>query len=110
MKKVLPEDAQLEKEYRHNGTTADLWINWNGLVFSNEVFLELKVRLTRKSECDRLIGQIEGLDPKKNNIVVVIIDESDERLVERVKNSYSSYLDDMYESMAVLTVDVKSSD
>jgi hypothetical protein len=28
---VVPDDAKLEKEFRHRGTTIDIWLGWKGI-------------------------------------------------------------------------------
>ena len=51
-----------EREYRHLGTTIDFYVSFPGLLFGkHEVYAELKRKLDRKGELDRLVGQIEGL-------------------------------------------------
>jgi hypothetical protein len=49
-------DAQIEKEYRHAGTTIDIYVKQSGFFGSSEVFVELKRNLLRKTELDRLVG------------------------------------------------------
>src|SRR5688572_25670257 len=85
---AIPTEARLEKEYRHNGTTIDIWMRWRGLFFDGEVSLELKVDLTKKTEFDRLVGQIEAMEPKANKILVVLIGDCDSALVGRLTEKY----------------------
>src|SRR5712664_4469389 len=69
--------AKIETEYRHGGTTADIYAQEPGLFSSTEVFVELKRNLLHKAQLDRLVGQIESLQPGKNAILVVLCaDES----------------------------------
>jgi len=88
----VPEDARLEKEYRHGGTTADICLLWKGVVWDNSVFIEIKRNLKQKTSYDRLVGQIEGMDPGKNNIVLVLVGERDEGLVGRLTERYAERL------------------
>lgn len=104
LKVLLPSDSRLEKEYRHHGTTSDLWLQWKGLLFSDELFFELKNNLNKKSEYDRLIGQIESLDPKKHKIVVVLLGESDPRLVARLTERYRDSLSSDDRAMAIVEI------
>jgi DNA-directed RNA polymerase specialized sigma54-like protein len=72
-------EAKIEPEYRHLGTTTDIYVKHSGFLGSSEVFVELKRNFLQKAQCDRLIGQIESLEPKKNSIIVV----SAERRIQR---------------------------
>lgn len=85
---ALPEDAKVEKEYRTRGTTVDLWIRWNGFFVNDELHIELKVNLRRKTEFDRLVGQIESLEPASNRVLVMLIGDSDPALVQRLQRKY----------------------
>src|SRR5260370_41104683 len=62
--------AKIETEYRHSGTTMDIYVKEPGLFGSSEVFVELKRNLVHKAQLDRLVGQIESLQPGKNAILV----------------------------------------
>ena len=61
-----------ECEYRHLGTTIDTFVQWNGILSGDQVFIELKRNLTQKAELNRLIGQIDDLQPEEHNIIVVL--------------------------------------
>ena len=37
---ALPEDAKIEKEFRHRGTTMDLWLGWKGVIENDELAFE----------------------------------------------------------------------
>ena len=76
--------ARVETEYRHLGTTTDVYIKTGGSS-GEEVFVELKRNLRRKSEFDRLIGQIESLKPKEHSVIIVLCGEMNLALVGRVK-------------------------
>ena len=82
-------DAQkLESEYRHLGTTTDIYVKQPGFFSSSEVFIELKRNLLSKAQLDRLVGQIESLEPKKNPIIVILCGETDPALLARLKGKY----------------------
>jgi hypothetical protein len=86
----MPSDCAIEKEYRHNGTTTDLFLRWKGVLFNEEVFIEVKRNLNKKTTLDRLVGQLESLQPGKRSIVVVLVGETDEALLKRLKAKYES--------------------
>jgi len=77
----VPEDCRVEREYRHGGTTADLFISWKGLLFGGEIYIEIKRNLQKKASFDRLVGQIEGLNPNKYLIIVVLVGSTDKGLL-----------------------------
>jgi hypothetical protein len=81
-------EAKVETEYRHAGTTADVYVKESGFFGSSEVFVELKRNLTQKAQLDRLVGQIHGLEPKKNKILVVFCGETSPALVSRFKELF----------------------
>ena len=80
----VPPDTKVEKEYRHRGTTVDIWLRWSGLVRSDELAFELKVNLKRKTEFDRLVGQVESLDP--------INGTTDQSLLGRLQEKYAAFI------------------
>lgn len=88
IRKAVPEDTRVEKEFRHRGTTIDIWLNWKGLIGSDELAFELKLNLKRKADFDRLVGQIEGLDPRKNKIIIILIGETEKSLLDRLTEKY----------------------
>ena len=92
VREAVPGDTKLEKEYRHRGTTMDLWLGWKGLLTTDELAFELKVNLKKKTDYDRLVGQIEGLQPKSNKVLVVLIGETDPALLGRLKEHYAALL------------------
>ena len=81
-------EATIEPEYRHCGTTADIYVKKKGFFGSSEVFVELKRNLTSKSQLDRLVGQVESLQPKKNFIIVVLCGESNPTFLSRLQERY----------------------
>lgn len=87
LRAVLPEEAQVEREYRHEGTTCDLRIAYGT---HDEVFIEVKWRLQKKAEYDRLVGQVTGLKPSKNSTMVVLIGDTDQRLLGRLRAQFPS--------------------
>ena len=58
LRECLPEDTHIENEYRHRGETLDVYVRYEGVLWNDEVFIEMKRRLTRKSEFNRLVGQV----------------------------------------------------
>jgi hypothetical protein len=63
------------------------------MVSDDEIFVELKRRLRRKSEFNRLVGQISALDPGKHKIIVVVVGESDAELVSRLRHQFKRQLE-----------------
>lgn len=88
LRDLVPEDCRVEREYRHEGTTADIYLSWKGLMFNDEIFVEMKRNLQKKAAYDRLIGQIEELKPAKHRIILVLVGETDEGLVGRLNEHY----------------------
>ena len=88
---TLPEDARVEREYRHEGTTCDLCIRYTGLIASDMLMIEVKRNLRRKSDYDRLVGQVEGLKPRKNKILVILVGETDPALLGRLREQFKDY-------------------
>lgn len=92
IRNAVPADTKVEKEYRHYGTTIDIWIRWSGLLLNSELSLELKVNLKKKTEFDRLVGQIESLNPEVNPVLVVLIGETDRALLGRLQEKYARFI------------------
>jgi len=85
-------DAHIETEYRHAGTTTDVHFKWPGILSSGEVFIELKYNLRQKGQYDRLIGQIEQLNPEKHKLIVVLCgEEVNESLLARLQERYKPH-------------------
>jgi hypothetical protein len=80
--------ATVEPEYRHIGTTIDIYVKQSGFFDTTEAFVELKRNLKQKTQLDRLVGQIESLKPEKNNIVVVLCGDTNPTLITRFKEKY----------------------
>lgn len=93
LRAALPEDTRVEREYRHAGTTTDVGVIYKGILSGGEVFFELKRNLKKKTDYDRLIGQIEGLRPKQNRIFVVLVGDTDDALVGRLREHCKPYTD-----------------
>lgn len=87
LRERLPK-AKVETEYRHGGTTIDIYVKQPGIFLSSEVFIELKRNLLQKAHLDRLVGQIESLQPGKNAIMVILCGETNPALVTRFKEKY----------------------
>lgn len=103
LRTAVPEDCRVEREYRHGGTTADIFISWKGLLFNSEVFVEMKRNLQKKASFDRLVGQLEGLEPGKRKILLVLVGCTDEGLLGRLKSRYARFTGgDFDESIAIV--------
>jgi hypothetical protein len=100
----VPTDCRVEREYRHSGTTTDIFVHWNGLVFKGEVFLEVKRNLNKKAILDRLVGQVESLEPGKRDIVVVLVGDTDRALLGRLKAKYAAFEDALPEPRMAIVV------
>lgn len=79
---------QIEPEYRHLGTTIDIYVKQSGFWGTSDVFIELKRNLLSKGQLDRLVGQIESLKPQKNAIIVILCGETSPPLVARLRERY----------------------
>jgi hypothetical protein len=103
LRDALPEDSRVEREYRHDGTTCDVCVHYKHMIGSELVLIELKRNLQKKSDYDRLVGQIEGLKPKKNSIVVALVGDTDPALLGRLQDQFRTYLeDDMSYSFSIV--------
>lgn len=92
LRRNTPADARIEREYRHSGTTADLYVSWQGLLMPDQAYIEIKRDLKQKTAYDRLIGQIESLDPGKRKVLLVLVGDWDEALVGRFCERYDDDL------------------
>ena len=81
-------EAKIEPEYRHLGTTTDIYVKQPGFFGSSEVFVELKRNFLQKTQYDRLVGQIESLEPKKNPIILILCGEANPALLTRLMQRY----------------------
>ncbi len=88
LRERLKDAKRIEPEYRHLGTTTDIYVEQSGFFGSSAVFVELKRNFISKAQLDRLVGQIESLEPKKNFIVVLLCGETNPALVSRLKERY----------------------
>lgn len=80
--------ARVEREYRHFGTTVDVFVQWQGMFSKDSVFIEVKLNLSSKTAYDRLIGQIEQLEPKSNQVMIVLCGETNAALLDRLRTKY----------------------
>jgi hypothetical protein len=94
LRKVLPEDTRVEREYRHNGTTCDVGVFYSGVITDVDVMIEVKRNLQRKSDYDRLVGQIEGLHPSKNRVAIVLVGDTDPALLGRLRAHCKPYMEE----------------
>jgi hypothetical protein len=78
--------ARVETEYRHLGTTIDIYVKET----DTETFIELKRNLLRKTEFDRLVGQIESLQPAQHSVIIVLCGETKASFIGRLKERYPS--------------------
>jgi hypothetical protein len=93
LREALPQDVRVEREYRHEGTTADLCVLRSGFLADDRLLFEVKRSLRKKADYDRLVGQIEGLKPKKNTIFIVLVGETDPALLGRLRDHCKDYLE-----------------
>jgi hypothetical protein len=107
LREKLGEAAKIEKEYRHSGTTIDIYVKQQGFFSSSEVFIELKRNLLHKSDLDRLVGQIESLQPGRNTIIIVLCGETNPALVGRLKEKYKAQSYEIYGYDAKLAIVMK---
>ena len=91
LRHALPKDVRVEREYRHEGTTADLCVLLNGLLSNDKLLFEVKRSLRKKADYDRLIGQIEGLKPRQNSILIVLVGDTDPALLGRLREHCEPY-------------------
>ncbi len=83
----LPKE-KIEPEYRHLGTTTDIYVKQDSFFGSSEVFVELKRNLQSKAQLDRLVGQVESLEPKNNAVLIILCGETNPALLTRLKERY----------------------
>ena len=57
-------EAHIECEYRHLGTTIDILVQWDGILSGDQVFIELKRNLIKKTEFNRLVGKLTTCNQK----------------------------------------------
>jgi len=88
LRERLKDAKRIEPEYRHLGTTTEIYVEQSGFFGSSAVFIELKRNFLSKAQLDRLVGQIESLEPKKNFVVVILCGETNPALVARLKEKY----------------------
>jgi hypothetical protein len=108
LRALLPEDSRVEREYRHDGTTCDVCVRYRGMLSSDMVLIEVKRNLRRKSDYDRLVGQIEGLKPGKNSIILVLVGETDPALLGRLQDQFEDELDEDSDALRIVVVKQES--
>ena len=96
LRAALPEGSRIEREYRHEGTTCDVSIQYSGLMSNELVLIEVKRDLRRKSDYDRLVGQIAGLKPDNNSVMIVLVGDTDPTLRGRLEEQVRGYGDGMF--------------
>jgi hypothetical protein len=88
LRERLKDAKKIETEYRHLGTTTDIYVEQSGFFGSSAVFVELKRNFISKAQLDRLVGQLESLEPNKHFIVVILCGETNPGLVAHLKAKY----------------------
>ena len=83
-------EGTIETEYRHAGTTIDVYVKQAGFWKPSKVYIELKRNLLHKAQLDRLVGQLESLAPKKNSIIVLLCGETSPSLLTRLTEKYDT--------------------
>lgn len=108
LREMLPDGTRIEQEYRHCGTTLDVFIRYAGLISRSDVFVELKKDLKRKTDFDRLVGQIESMMPGENRILIVLVGNTEAAWIARLKEKYARELgfNDDESTMAIAEVPV----
>jgi hypothetical protein len=90
LRTIAPE-ARVEREYAHMGCKIDAYITHRGVFGGvDEVLIEAKLNLSSENEYKRLVGQIEMMKPKRNNIIVVLFGETKPEFSARLREMYPS--------------------
>lgn len=80
---------------------------WQGLMTSDEVFFEVKRNLQKKTDYDRLVGQITALDPSKRKIIVVLVGDTSKELLGRLMQQFKTELEDTWmERLRIVTISI----
>lgn len=104
LREACPSNTLVETEYRDGGTTVDIWLSWQGLFLSDQLFIELKRNLRKKTDYDRLIGQIVALKPGNRNILIVLVGDTSAKLLGRLTEHFQTELDEFAGSMRIVTI------
>jgi len=70
------------------GTTTDIYVKEPGSFGSTEVFVELKRNLLQKTQLDRLVCQIESLQPRNNAVLIVLCGDTNPALATLFREKY----------------------
>lgn len=89
---TLPGNAILAREYMHAGGRVDLFASLRGLIRLHEIFFELKHDLQSQSDFDRLVGQLERIDPQRRSIILLLCGNTRREFVARLHERYSEFL------------------
>ena len=68
----------VRRQFRHDRVTADILIN-------EKLAIEIKLNLTKKGECDRLIGQLDSYANWGVQMIVLLVGQVDADLKRRVE-------------------------
>ena len=98
--------AYVEREYRHLGTTTDIYVRHSWWVISQtEVFVELKLDLQGKGEFDRLLGQITEINPRKRQVLVVLCGDTKTEWYDRLREIHKDLIyDEVYDNATFAVV------
>lgn len=83
---------QVIPEYRDRGTTVDLYVKKAGWIFRTSCYIELKRDLSRKTDFDRLVGQVVALRGDGSKIILVLCGATKEEYVHKLKDVFSNML------------------
>jgi hypothetical protein len=81
-------ESAASKDVIDNSDTADIRVHKNNLFPPDEIFIELKLNMRRKDEVNRLVGQLEDLEPKTHCIVVVLLGNTRPECHARLRKNY----------------------
>jgi hypothetical protein len=64
----------------------------DGFLNTADAFIEVKYNLLQESQLDRLIGQIESLQPRDHRIIIVLCGNTGPVLLRQLKAQYKNQL------------------
>lgn len=103
LRAVLPEEAVLAREYMHLGSKLDFYVRLQGWIRRHEIAIEMKANLRSKSEFDRLKGQLQGYEPGKNQVILILCGDTEPSYIQQLRELYRDQLEDLDPSFAILT-------
>jgi hypothetical protein len=88
-------NGHIEREYRHSGTTVDLYLAREGwLGRKKSLFVEAKRNLVKKTEYDRLVGQVMAIGPGSVPLIVALCGRADRRYIDRFQQQFKKFMED----------------